>query len=102
MAMSAVPEGAVNVHGHVHNNEPLRAGPYVNICVEHTEYRPLPLDAVRRLARARLDDPRPRAATTAEEIRDLKPGWAVKPSCGFRAGARDAGASGHDHDVRHD
>ena len=39
--------------------------------VEHTEYRPLPLDAVRRLALARLDDPRPRAATTAEEIRCL-------------------------------
>ena len=72
MAMSAVPEGTVNVHGHVHNNEPLRAGPYVNICVEHTEYRPLPLAAVRRLAQARLDNPRPRAATTAEEIRDMK------------------------------
>ena len=43
----------------------------MNICVEHTEYRPLPLDAVRRLALARLDDPRPRAATTAEEIRCL-------------------------------
>ena len=52
-------------------NEPLRDGPYVNICVEHTEYRPLPLDPVRRLALARLDNPRPRAATTAEEIRCL-------------------------------
>ena len=68
MAMSEVPDGTVNVYGHVHNNEPLREGPYVNICVEHTEYRPLPLKAVRRLARARLNDPRPRAATTAEEI----------------------------------
>ena len=77
MAMSAVPEGTVNVHGHVHNNEPLRAGPYVNICVEHTEYRPLPLDAVRRLAQARLDDPRPRAATTAEEIRARRPTGAI-------------------------
>ena len=54
------------------HNEPLRAGPYVNICVEHTEYRPLPLDAVRRLALARLDDPRSRAATTAEEIHCLE------------------------------
>ena len=57
MPMTEVPDGTVNVHGHVHNNEPLRGGPYVNICVEHTGYRPLPLDAVRRLARARLDDP---------------------------------------------
>ncbi len=70
--MTEVPDSTVNVYGHVHNNEPLRAGPYVNICVEHTEYRPLPLDAVRRLARARLDDPRPRAATTAEEIRRVE------------------------------
>ena len=65
-----VPDGTVNLYGHVHN-EPFREGPFVNICVEHTEYRPLPLNAVRRLALARLDDPRPRAATTAEEIRCL-------------------------------
>ena len=71
IAMNEVPDATVNLYGHVHNNEPLREGPYVNICVEHTEYRPLPLDAVRRLALARLDDPRPRAATTAEEIRCL-------------------------------
>ena len=68
IAMNEVPDGTVNLYGHVHNNEPLREGPYVNICVEHTQYRPLPLVAVRRLALARLDDPRPRAATTAEEI----------------------------------
>ena len=71
IAMNEVPDGTVNLYGHVHNNEPLREGPYVNMCVEHTEYRPLPLDAVRWLALARLDDPRPRAATTAEEIRCL-------------------------------
>ena len=71
IAMNEVPDATVNLYGHVHNNEPLREGPYVNICVEHTEYRPLQLDAVRRLALARLDDPRPRAATTAEEIRCL-------------------------------
>ena len=35
------------------------------------EYRPLPLDAVRWLALARLDDPRSRAATTADELRSL-------------------------------
>ena len=34
-----------NVHGHVHNNEPLRPGHHVNICVRHTDYRPLPLQA---------------------------------------------------------
>ena len=35
--MNEVPDGTVNLYGHVHNNEPLREGPYVNICVEHTE-----------------------------------------------------------------
>ena len=30
------------------------------------------VNALRRLARARLDDPRPRAATTAEEIRRVE------------------------------
>ena len=44
-----------NVRGHVHNTEPLRRGRYVNICVEHTEYRPLPLQAVVRLAAALVD-----------------------------------------------
>ena len=44
----------------------------MNICVEHTDYRPLSFDAVGRLTRARLDDPRPRAATTAEEIRRVE------------------------------
>ena len=43
-----VPAGTVNVHGHVHNNEPLRPGHHVNICVRHTDYRPLPLQASRR------------------------------------------------------
>ena len=38
IAMNEVPDGTVNLYGHVHNNEPLREGPYVNICVEHTEY----------------------------------------------------------------
>ena len=68
--MGEVPAGGVNLYGHVHN-EPLRHGPRVNICVEHTEYRPLPLEVLRRLARARLEDPRPRGETTADEIRSL-------------------------------
>ncbi len=27
--MNEVPDGTVNLYGHVHNNEPLREGPYV-------------------------------------------------------------------------
>ena len=32
--MNEVRDGTVNLYGPVHNNEPLREGPYVNICVE--------------------------------------------------------------------
>ena len=70
--MTWVPSETVNVYGHTHNNEPPREGRYVNICVEQTAYRPLPLEAVRRLARARIADGQPRGATTAEEIAALK------------------------------
>ena len=52
LPLSEVPRGVVNVHGHVHNNEPLRPGRHINICVEHTGYRPLGLSGVVRLARA--------------------------------------------------
>ena len=57
---------AAILHGHVHNNEPLRLGRYVNICVEHTDYRPLPQQAVVRLA-AELVAGRPPACETAVE-----------------------------------
>ena len=36
-------KATVNVHGHVHTN-PAPAGPYINACVEMTDYRPVPLD----------------------------------------------------------
>ena len=39
-AMNEIPDGTVNLYGHVQNNERLREGPYVNICVEHTSTGP--------------------------------------------------------------
>lgn len=36
-------KATVNLHGHVHTN-PAPAGPYINGCVEVTDYRPVPLD----------------------------------------------------------
>ena len=87
MPLWSVPAGRVNVHGHVHNHEALRPGPFVNICVEQTGYRPLPLEAVRRLAARRLEDPRPRGETTLEEIEYLD----VAPTAaGGRTGLRPA------------
>ena len=55
LPLTHVPAGVVGVHGLVHNNEPVRSGLYVNICVEHTQYRPLPLQAVVRLATELID-----------------------------------------------
>lgn len=35
----------VNVHGHTHE-KPAYPGPYINVCVEHTDYAPVHLDAL--------------------------------------------------------
>ena len=63
-----VPDGVVNVHGHVHNNEPLRQGRYINICVEHTGYRPVRLQAIVALAQLAVRGQRPAGETTIEQI----------------------------------
>ena len=88
--MNEVPDGTVNLYGPVHNNEPLREGPYVNICVEHTEYRPLPLDAVRRLALARLA-----ARGRGRRRRQRKSvAWTSSRPRGKRRNRKDHGADG--------
>ena len=66
-----VPAGVVNVHGHVHNNEPLGQDRHVNICVEHTDYRPLPLPAIVRLAAELVDGQVPDGETTIERLRAI-------------------------------
>ena len=65
--MGTIPPGWVNVHEHVHNNEPLRETPHINVCVEHTGFKPVALDGVLALAKRLLtgggarrnDHPRP-------------------------------------------
>ena len=71
LPLEDVPAGVVTVHGHVHNAEPLRPGSYVNICVEHTDYRPLPLQAVVRLAAVLLHGRTPAGETTSERLRAM-------------------------------
>lgn len=39
-----------NVHGHIHHN-PSPEGPYMNICVEQTDYTPIHFDEVLKAAR---------------------------------------------------
>ena len=46
-----VPAGTVNVHGHLHHGKRKNAGPYINVCVEQTGYRPIRLTEIRERAR---------------------------------------------------
>ena len=39
--LNHVPKGFVNVHGHIHDQH--KKGMYINVCVEHTNYRPVPI-----------------------------------------------------------
>ena len=68
--MDGLPAGWVNLYGHVHNNEPLRDTPHINVCVEHTDYRPLPLESLITLGKHLLAGHVPGgAATTTDRIR---------------------------------
>jgi calcineurin-like phosphoesterase family protein len=37
-------KAGVNVHGHIHQN--FLSGPYINVCVEHTDYAPVHMDEI--------------------------------------------------------
>ena len=68
--LMAVPAGCVNVHGHEHDFKQLRQGPWINVSVEQTCYRPLDVRTeVLPLARALADDRIPPGMTTAERIK---------------------------------
>ena len=51
LPLHEVPGGMVNVHGHSHRAEEKQSGPYVNVCVERTEYRPIQMSELRKRAR---------------------------------------------------
>lgn len=38
----------IQAHGHIHNQ--VKEGPYINLCVEHTNYRPVHIDEIARRA----------------------------------------------------
>ena len=68
LPMRTLPLGWVKLYGHVHNNEPLLDTPHINVCVEHTDYRPLPLESLLTLGKRLLAGRVPEGATTADRI----------------------------------
>ena len=68
--LTDVPDGCVNVHGHEHAFKPLRQGPWINVSVEQTLYRPLDVRTqIIPLARALAARWIPPGLTTAERVR---------------------------------
>ena len=50
-----IPDGWINLHGHVHNNEERRSSRHINVCVEHTGYAPLAIEDLALVGRRVLN-----------------------------------------------
>ena len=66
--LRVVPEGCVNVHGHLHQGRVPGGSRHINVCVEQLQYRPRALTAVRALARRLLSGDTVRGRTTAHQL----------------------------------
>ena len=78
-----VPQGAVNVHGHVHEQESPTPNRHVNVSVEQLNYRPTRLSEIRRLARRLMEGRAVPGHTTQRAAESRQTGDAVseRPSC---------------------
>ena len=66
-----LPDGWVNVHGHMHNDPPADT-PHINVSVEQLDYRPVALTRIRELAAALARKEYPAGRTTLERIAALE------------------------------
>ena len=66
-----LPDGWVNVHGHMHNAPPADT-PHINVSVEQLDYRPVELSRIRVLAGALACEEYPAGRTTLERIAALE------------------------------
>lgn len=66
-----MPEGYVNVHGHIHDAWPRRT-PHINVSVEQLDYSPISLTALRALGRVLAAGEYPAGNTTLERLRDAE------------------------------
>ena len=65
--LNEVPAGYINIHGHVHDEPPWRT-PHINVSVEQMDYAPVPLAALRALARVLVRSEYPEGNTTLERL----------------------------------
>ena len=65
-----VPDGTINIHGHVHDDPPRRT-PHINVSVEQLDYAPVPLAALRALARVLVKSQYPEGNTTLERLQAI-------------------------------
>ena len=68
--LNEVPDGYVNIHGHVHDDPPTRT-PHINVSVEQLDYAPVPLAALRALAQTLVRGEYPAGNTTLERLRAI-------------------------------
>ena len=66
--LRVVPEGCVNVHGHLHQRRVPGRTSHINVCVEQLHYRPRALAAVRALARRLVRGGTVRGRTSAHQL----------------------------------
>ena len=71
LPLAQVPEGWVNVHGHLHATPPGRTR-HINVSVEQLRYAPVTLDRLRTLARALAAGAIPDGQSTIERIETLE------------------------------
>ena len=72
MPLRHVPDGCVNVHGHLHNRESPSRTHHINVCIEQLCYRPGPWEAICRLARNLAAGNAVRGRTTAQRLTSLR------------------------------
>ena len=68
--LASVPDGYVNIHGHVHDDPPGRS-PHINVSVEQLDYNPVPLADLRALANVLINGMYPAGNTTLERLRSI-------------------------------
>ena len=66
--LRVVPNGCVNIHGHLHDKHVPGGTRHINVCVEQLDYQPKALTALRALAQHVIRAQTVQGATTADQL----------------------------------